>query len=424
LKKYILFGHILGIGGWQLYIDGKAAYLKENGWEVYVLSSKSVSGNQSIKFDGLKCFENNMMKELIYWPYHFTSRQQNIVLREMVNNVGERSSENDTIIIESTSMYYSFWGEILAKELNAKHFVYLLHSHFEVIPNSWLDYFSFKYDRRELAGMVDETIPALFSGYRHIDKNEKYGLCAAGRNPLCNDAESDAIAESIICKIRDYDYIIGAFGTLNKPHAPQVFEEVKKFVFRHQDKNIVYLVIGSSGTGEVEATILEESIECENLHPILAGEMYPVPEKLFKEMDVCIGSWGSANAAAIAGAKTIRLASDIDVIPQGLIGYTLTKKPYSQYKGIGELNEVLEDVLVNEKYSDMEYIPPSEYPDYQQEHRKHMEFIEQSCEIKEYYNINTIKPPSFKQYLKKYIFMVLGFKKADYCFDLFRKKYN
>jgi hypothetical protein len=342
----------------------------------------------------------------------------------MVNIVGEKTSDTSKIIIESTSIPYSLWGELLAQRLDAKHFVYLLHSHFEDLKVPYLEYANFKYERKELAGMVAQTLPLLFAGYRNIDEHERYHLRAAGKNPISSSPDSNAITNEIF-KAKDCDYVIGGFGTLNKPHALDIFKEVKKFAYKHSDKKIAYIVIGSSFTGAIESKMLEMSKGCENLHLILAGEMFPVPERLFKAMDVCIGSWGSATVAARAGAKTIRLSNDTQVIPQGLIGYTLTKEPYSDYKCYaGTLIEVIEDVLVRGKYNNMEYMPPSLYPDYHEEHKKHMDFIEQSCQIREYYDINKIKPQNIKQYIKKYLIMGLGIKRADYCFNIFRKILN
>ncbi len=423
MKKYILFGNIVGIGGWQIYIDGKVSYLKENGWEVYVFCPKRTLNHELIKLNGLKEYEKNMMSELCYSPYHLTSLQQKYVIDTMISIISPQESSNDKVIVESTSMNDSLWGELLSKRLGAKHVVYLLHSHFNKLSPSYISYFNFKYERKELAGMAEKTLLSLFRGYRKIDSNSNYYFKAAGKNPISNSCELDVSTRNIISEAKKCDYLIGAFGTLNKPHSLDIFEEVKNFAYKHIDKKIAYIVIGSSLLGTVEENMLQSAKKCTNLTLLMVKEMYPVPEQFFKAMDVCIGSWGSARVAAIAGAKTIRLSSDIDIIPQGVIGYTLTEEPYSQYDSYGgTLLEILEDVLLSEKYNNMQYIPPLSYPDYHEENDKFMHFIKNSSPIIEYYSISKIKPLDIKQYFKKYLIAMLGFKIANKLFNFFRKE--
>ena len=36
--KYVILGQLAGIGGWQLYIDARASYIGEKGYDVYLVS--------------------------------------------------------------------------------------------------------------------------------------------------------------------------------------------------------------------------------------------------------------------------------------------------------------------------------------------------------------------------------------------------
>jgi len=422
MKKYVLFGNIVGIGGWQIYLDAKVSYLKENGWEVHVFCPKRTWASEEVKLNGLKEYKNNMLLELCYWPYHLTMLQQDHVVKLMTNSILSETV-TDTIIIESTSIFDSLWGEILAEKLNAKHFVYLLHSHFYEISAPYVDYYSFKYNRGELAGMSIETLQSLFKGYRVIDDDKSYFFSAAGKNPISNESEYDLMVNDVLNKTKGCNYIIGAFGNLDKPHTISIYEEVLSFVEQHPKIKIAYIVIGSSFRREIELKMIEKSNGRSNFKLILVEEMYPVPEKLFKLMDVCIGSWGSARVSAIAGAKTIRLTNDTDVIPQGLIGYTLTEEPYSQYGRNGRtLYEMLDDVLIHEKYSAYEYVSPQPYPDYHEEHKKMIDFLLKSNKPKEFYNINLINPPNTKQYVKKCLISIFGIDKVNWFLNLLRKR--
>lgn len=421
-KKYIILGNIAGIGGWQLYMDAKVAYLKENDWDVYVLSPKGLNKNGLVKLQDLLEYEDGMMHELRFFLHDLSYKQQEIALNKMVQLIIDETIEYDQIIIESTSILTSFWGEVLAQKLYGKHFVYILNSHIGSLPNSYVEFLNFKHERQELAGMSKVTIPSIFKGYKTVDKNDNYYFKAAGKNPLWKGKNSEVAACKVLQEIDNCDYIVGAFGTLNKPHALDIYNEVIKFARKFPDKKIAYLVVGSSFQGAVESKMIEMTRSISHMQLILAGEMYPVPNKLFEVMNVCIGSWGSSKVAAIAGVKTIRLSSDTDVKPQGVIGYTLTKEPYSDYTSYsGTLSEVLEELLIQKKYDNMEYVPPSSYPEYQIEHRKIAEFVEESCQKKEYYNCNQMKPPTIKHLILKIMVMVLGVKKGDNLLRAIRK---
>jgi hypothetical protein len=81
-------------------------------------------------------------------------------------------NQNDEVFIESTDMWLSMWGELLAKEMSAINFSYLLHSHIENISSSVQKYFDFKYRQQLLAGMSELTLPELFNGYVKIPNDD------------------------------------------------------------------------------------------------------------------------------------------------------------------------------------------------------------------------------------------------------------
>lgn len=420
MKRYIIFGNIVGIGGWQIYVDAKVAFLKELGWEVHVFSPKRTWMRELIKLEGLKPYEKNSMFELCYSPYNLSISQQEDVIDKIIDTFSSVPSNDDYILIESTSIPSSFWGEILAQKLKSKHFVYLLHSYFNPMPNSYIEYFNFKHKRKELAGMAEDTLPNLFNGYKKISENDNYFFTAAGKNPITSSTEYDSFISRISSKIRDCDYIIGAFGTLNKPHALKIFGEIINFSERYSDKKLAYIVIGSSINGIIEDTMKKIAKNKKNLQLILVEEMYPVPDKLFKLMDVCIGSWGSAMVSAIAGAKTIRLNSDTGIIPQELVGYQTFNNP-NETTSKCSLYQLIEEVLTTNKYNDLIYTEQSPYPDFREEHMKCINFALSGSTEREYYNIALIKSPNKKQTIKRNIIKLLGVNRADKLFNILRR---
>jgi hypothetical protein len=408
MKKYIIIGGISGIGGWQLYIDAKAKYMKETGWEVVVFGGDRT---KKVKITGLKEYIPYIMPEISQNIVCFTTRQKNNIVERMIRMIG--AINNDEIIIESTSIRTAFWGELLARELNAKHFVYLLHSHIPKINKTALDYFSYKYNRHELAGMTEQTIPMLFKAYRNIDESKTYGLRAMSENPIIKDDEHDHLAKQYLEIVKDCDYLIGSFGTLHKPHTLKILEDVIAFTRNHQEKQFAYIVIGSSSGGLVEEKIKKRLKFVNNIKLLLVEEMFPVPELLFDSLDVCIASWGCATVAGRTKTKTVRLLNDIDTTAIGVVGYTLTKEPF--YKFPYEecsLVEMLEDILINRKYERYPFIPPSPHPSYRVEFIKHMDFLHNMTNQQQYYNINRLKYFNYTDFIRKMMFVCLGIEKT------------
>jgi hypothetical protein len=420
MKKYIIIGGISGIGGWQLYIDAKAEYMKEMGWKVIVFGGDN---SKKVKIAGLKEYTPYIIPELSQNIVCFTTRQKNSIIKQMTRIIGTTTDKE--VIIESTSIRHAFWGELLASELTAKHFVYLLHSYIPKINKAALDYFDYKYNRHELAGMTDQTIPMLFRGYRNIEEGKTYGLRATGKNPMKKDDEYDQLAKQYLEIVNDCDYLIGSFGTLNKPHTLKILDDVITFARNHQDNRFAYIVIGSSSKGLVEEKIRKRLEYVQNIKILIVEEMFPVPELLFDSLDVCIASWGCATVAGRTKAKTIRLLNDIDTTAIGVAGYTLTKEPYNEFPSEEcALVEMLEDILINKKYDEYPFVPPSPYLSYQVEFIKHMEFLRSVAGEQVYYNMNKLKYDNYTDFIRKIMFVCLGIKNTLKIIEFIKMRRN
>jgi hypothetical protein len=191
-NKYIFLNNTLSnIGGAQLYIKNKLKYLKCKSWDVYIFQSRN-SGE--ILIDELKKEPHYVFEHLKYPPNHFTKHTRNKVIVEIISQIN--IDENGIAVIESHNLSTAQWGELLAKELRCKNFIYLLGEGFNNTNKQLLDFFVFKHQRRELAGTSKESLGLLFSDYYKLLDNEEYFLKAVSAEEIVQDI-SVPIIESI-----------------------------------------------------------------------------------------------------------------------------------------------------------------------------------------------------------------------------------
>ncbi len=395
-NKYLIIGPVNGIGGWQLYIDARHQHCKELGYNTYVLNPKE-SRNNNIQLQSL-CKGNIIdLPELVYPFFVYSKSQVNRVINRIKKHIDYKPS--DSVFIESNSMPYIMWGEIIAKELHAVNYGFVLSSHIENTPRDVQQFFGFKYDQHLLSGQTDITLPDLFSGYRDIG-DDKRGLNASWGPPICDYREDcQMYIEALSCARGCKKKIIGYFGSLNKPHFKQLCLKLKQYCNNHVESDFLFVSIGSSTYGVSEKWQNEVMKDTSNVECMNIPSLYPVPIDIFKLLDVCIASWGSANAAARVNRRVIRLMDDVNVIPQGIIGVTLRVNPfYLQPIGDETLVDQLDNIFYGNNYDDIEFAyevinhPPNEND------KKHR-IIDDTMKpfervIKDYYNMELIKSRS------------------------------
>lgn len=352
-NKYLIIGPSKGIGGWQLYIDARHHHCVDLGYDTYVLSPKEAR-NSSVQLLSLKVGKMLEIPELAYPFFVFSKWQIKRVIKTIKKKIDYSTS--DKIFIESTCMPYTMWGEVFAKELNAVNYGFILSSHIENTPRDVQRFFEFKYNQHLLSGQTDITLSSLFTGYINVE-NDKRGLNASWGPPICDYREDCQVYMEVLCKAKESNKkIIGYFGSLNKPHFKPLCLELKKYFDKHRESKFLFVSIGSSTFSISEKYQTEIMKGSTNVDCVNIPTLYPVPRDFFCLMDVCIASWGSANAAARVNKRVIRLMDDVKVISQGIIGVTLRILPfYKQPIGEETLNEQLDNIFYGTNYNDVEF---------------------------------------------------------------------
>lgn len=375
MRTYIMFSKIDVVGGEENYVNSKVKYLQKNNWKVIVFPPK-VMKIECSPWPNLNQFFNNRRVEFKYSPDLWASKRVAGIVAWMKSVVGKDSEE---IIIESSEDHLAVWGEILAKELGAKHFCFLLGECLELYRAK--EFLYFKYQRGELAGIHKSSIPRLFNNYREVDE-EKCPVLAAANYGVVQDVKN-----SKIDSLKKMDWDIAYIGRY-KQYVDNIVAGVMKFAMRHSEKHIHFLVLGDIKNIMIK---IPENVDVEEL-----GFMTPIPQSFFQHVDVVIAGAGCASLSRKAGALTI-VADAETCMSGGLLGYTTMDTLFNS--GASESFDVaLENALVKKVWMDMTYkpLPVRSEREIEQCYINFFKCVEQSDQTKEYFDFH-------KKWKKDYI---------------------
>lgn len=413
MRKYVLLGCATGIGGWQLYIDARLKYMEEQGATVYVVHANEEMANRNVVLPNLRNGNTLSLDEIVFAPHVLTKRQVQKVMNKILNFISY--DKNDEYFVESTSMPFSYWGELLAERLSCINYAYLLHSHIENTPHDIQRFFEFKYNNHMLAGQSKITLPDLFEGYMNIDPEDTRAVSASWANPISSDDCGLEHELQIIDQYRKEDRcIVGYFGTLSKPHFIKLCDFIINYANSRTDKKFAFISVGSSANGVAEMKQMEVEKQTSNCVTINIKEVYPVPRRVFEIMDLCIGSWGSATVAARVCQRTIRLTNDVEIIPQGIIGITLTEYPYYLMGACDEnLDELIDGILFNGSYDCSTYVSPPNPKDFREAQKYENSIFrpfDPDVENPGYYDVRSFKCHNLKEKVGKVVSRTIGVK--------------
>lgn len=123
-KKYILICGIANIiSGAPIYYKNKIDYLEDKKWNVTVLPINS----GTVYINGFEKYNHKNFEFLQYYPFVFNKRKIEEYLQILSDYVLKNDTNNfEDIVIETGTDYTAYWGELLAKKINAKHIVVFL----------------------------------------------------------------------------------------------------------------------------------------------------------------------------------------------------------------------------------------------------------------------------------------------------------
>ena len=367
--------------------------------------------------DELKNFESNTILELRYPPFLFSKKTQNIVVNDIINRslLNLLLKDNGEIIIETHTIETALCGELIAQKLNCKHFIFLLQEFFGKTPVSIMDYLDFKHKRKELVGISKKSLELLFKNYKTLHVNEKYSLKAVCSTNIVEDVDNP-----IIDNISKMDINIGCISRLEKSFINTMIDEIVYFAKRNKNKNIQLILIGGAPNISIEQNIIKKVKNAENIKLIMMGQMFPIPRKLFRIMDIFIGVSGSSHVSAYEGVLSMTLDVQSHK-PIGLLGYDTQEFLYASSGTNTSISTVLENVLIKRQLQNQNINIKLESIDFRKEFNNHLDFIRSSAKDKEYHTIS-IMDIGVKNMIKKVLITIMGIKGYENLLKLMQKR--
>ena len=334
MKKYIILGWCGGMGGGNIYTRNQCIIARKLGWVpiVFHFSKKTAF------ISDLKPFDRNSVLEMMFPPCYYSKNEVKKVLNKFIRIIDPR--DNDEFFVESNGVRYSYWGELIAKELRCKHFAFLVEYYF-TWNDDYYDFFSFKYKRKELVGIGPSSLSTLFGNRKEVlssveNRQSMTAFCTNSVEEIDFHSEYD---------FSSYDLVIGNIGRSTKPYVQYLSEDLVEFGKKHEDKRILFVIVGGE-KGTPEDTQIRETLKgCKNIDIYSTGFLFPISLQLLKHIDVAIATSGCIKVAQDAELVTIAY-KDNDRMPYGVCGYDLKEYPLPQKPVVNyKLSELLDEII-------------------------------------------------------------------------------
>ncbi len=380
-RIYIFFTYgIVSIGGTQMYTAGKANYLQNRGWQVYVFFPEPRENKSDIPSLTQYISSGGGMNFLSKPPYKMRKYEQDYWLNLMLERLRLSSMENYEIIIESHANCFGYWAELLAAKIGAQHFFICCNEVYRptpTLPNKTygdnLDFFYFKWERNELVG-TDKALQKLFNGYKNVTKT-KVEMPKTVR-------EQDAIQDVVfpIERLQKLDWNICHIGRAGKEYVPALIEGIGELARRHPDKRINFIMVGNESSRR--ALLAQTFHNLPNVLVTALGDLVPIPRVLFTKVDVVCAISQSAIFAANENVLTICASAHDPTRTPGVLGYDTEQQVYGE--GTFSYVEALENVLVKKLYADKKYSLPKLRPA-DEYYENFWTIVKNASPVKEYY---------------------------------------
>lgn len=379
-------------------MNSKIEYLKSRGWNVIVFGPKEKCTLDTFPWENMYEYKDNCREELGQAPEFWSRKRRKKVLDWMKEIIGQISGK---CIIESHTDFFSEWGELLGRELNAKNFCFLLDERLNLYGAK--EFLYYKYLRGEVAGIHETSMKLLFENYKDVAINDRFVLSAVHGNNVQN------VHCDLLENLGEYDWIIGYLGR-NKQYVKNIKNGVLIFAERYPNKKILFLPLGDVG----DCNKLEEK---SNIEVKKLGYMNPMPREFFEVTDVIIAGSGCASISARENVPTI-VAQAQNCLASGILGYTVFDSLFADV-ACTTFEEQLKLVLVDDICRKMPYKLKGK-ASLDEAFDKHFQFIEKSKSTMEYFDFTCHPQKNYstknrlKYFVIKYIHdIVIGDRKHE-----------
>lgn len=356
------------MGGAQMYIRNKMLFLREHGWTPTVFFFTE----GKILIPELQEFERNRIPELAY-PITAVGKRAR---EQVLNRICKELEDSEECVIESSIYPGCYWMEEVARRVNGRCILYILHEGFPRCNEKEISFLKFKLDRREL-----------FNSTRGI--RMRIGKIWANDNVFLMPSYSNVTAP--IVYPLEYDKSIKtilSIGRLDKPYIMPMLDEINTFTKEQGIKVNLFLVGGAAEESYIER-IKEYLSDKPQMVPYFFGYMFPVPENIIKKSDVAIASSGSILVPSEMGVPTIAIDTQ-DYMAMGIYGCTTNNTFKRETEPQLRTSDLLREVLIEGKYANIEAKPSHATLEAETILLDHLKKIESLDAPKKYFDVFSI----------------------------------
>lgn len=399
MKYYLILTNLIrNIGGGHIYSVNKMEYVHGLSYKTGFFHADVRAGQ--IVIEKLRPYESMCDWHLQYPCYFFNTKEQCRVVRKICDIF--ELEKYDDIIIESQTITTSTWGELLAKRLKAKHFVYLLSEHLKIENKNLCDFFEFKLRRKELVGIAPQSISKLFAGWEVDGISESNYLFA-----YCTNVVKKIDNPVVDIDLFKSDYIIGSIGRIDKAFVETLIKSTIALADQYKEKTFTILLIGGASSNRPAKRIKRIVKYIPNIKLYITGLIYPIPEYLIKIADIFVSTAGGAQLSYSLGKPTIAIDAN-DLKPIGVLGETTNNSIFREDEPKEELNNLMERMLVKRELIDIVLTPDKKYQE-RYSYDDHLSCVANSEKNKNYFDISFAKL-SIKEKANRLILKFYGHK--------------
>lgn len=382
---YIILSPQLGdMGGSQMYVCNKSIYMKARGWNV-----KLVYFTESeLLIKRFEEFERHCVPELAWGIQYYCPRRVKEIVRKLAATL---KSDDHEVVIESSLFHLAFWGELLARELKAKHILHLLEEDVLHFSSRVADFMEWKLERWEFMNASEKKLRLFFRSrykprYKDFEFTTDFFCSNVSQEEDCPDGEEVSFAQA--------DETILSIGRLDKPYIQEMVNQVLVYADAHRDRCMNMVFIGASPDGSAEQKIEKAFADHTNVRIYLLGYKYPVPASIVKQADVAIATSNSVQVSYNQGVPTISVDAN-DHFAIGLYGVDTWQMVFRNDERQVPISDYLEKVLVRKEFPRQERVvnDKSELEILDAHFRGQAEFIQRRAFDDQYYRIERLYSP-------------------------------
>ena len=393
---------ICDIGGGQFYILNKSKVLREQGYDVQIISH--VRGK--ILIDDFKQYENLICEELMYPPNYYSNLKKDSLIESIINKLKNCKTNTEKIIIESHHESVAFWGELLASKIHAKHIIYFIGESCVKFSPQEMDFIKFKDKRKELYVVSKHTYEQIYN-----EKLEDIDISYLLWSALAFSSVTNS-NNVLVDSYEKKEVNIGSIGRLDKPFVNNMIDNIIIFAQKHSEISVGVLLAGGAVDKRIEEDIFKRLSDQSNIFPVITGYIVPLPMKIFELMDVFISSSSSANISYQQNVPTIAIDAE-DYEPIGVLGFNTTSVMYRNSNSKSNICQYLEKIFFEKFCEKHKYVRYNyeEFDSYK-EYLKQLSAIEELMNLEinnQYYNVGNLHLCG-SRLVKLIIFKLLGAK--------------